>query len=689
MGGSVDNYMRRLHTYFNHCCLSARRAIRESRGEAIDLLRKVIKEAEECEPNARLVPDFVQFVVAAHALDHALRRGELSEMGNWIGWSLSEDVTDSPEVELHVGRVANFFQSPSVFLWPGFVPTFVVYFLGFYHYARLRTAMKQIGEQLWGAANLTLKVLFSDPPKDVDPTEIFLVSDMLAWAALESPSRAKELTPFVEELVNLGELPRWARSTICVTLATNAGRFSTKLPAQWAKMALDEFSDCLEREQRAQMLITVMDAAGNSCEVEDILTEIRGVQVRQKKTMKPIDFFRDAALREYTVRPFFSKCLNIPRLDFFILGVKYWYQIEDGADQIDPLSVLVTMPFGGDGYVAAYRSIKQEVISDRQVLLEKLTRETDTFLGTMNTVVNADNSELLVPERLGVPSGLTDTDWALILADAYCPDSIACPEGVSCQLVLPTKGHPIQAVQLNAWGTTWPIASSLLKPRPDRPISSVALWSGGGSMTEGMEIEAVERAFTNRGIAVHKFSPGSCSAENFLAIYQNREYDVFWVASHGEFDHWSPKQVTLQISHDRASVSLDELWEKAPLSDARRLLVLNVCDGARFEETGLLPKIGLAPALAGPSQATISHLWPVRGFPSAAFGAYLAHFLSQGVPYFDAYIQAIQAMKKSATDIAEHLQGLYGDRLELVERLLQMNEDFSPIQISGSAAFFQ
>jgi len=210
-----------------------------------------------------------------------------------------------------------------------------------------------------------------------------------------------------------------------------------------------------------------------------------------------------------------------------------------------------------------------------------------------------------------------------------------------------------------------------------------------GSMTEAMEIEVLRNAFESRGVVVDAFAPESCTVETFLSTYEHSKYDVVWVVSHGEFDHWSPSRVKLQIARDRTAVSLEDLHRKAPESDSRRLLVLNVCDGARFEEIGMIPKIGLAPGLAGPAQATVSHLWPVMGFPSAAFGAYLAHHLANGSPYFEAYKRTLSSVRKHATAIAAELEDLYGARFELMERLSMRDEDFSPIEFSGSAAFFQ
>ncbi|MOA13702.1 hypothetical protein D3C78_1337640 [compost metagenome] len=140
---------------------------------------------------------------------------------------------------------------------------------------------------------------------------------------------------------------------------------------------------------------------------------------------------------------------------------------------------------------------------------------------------------------------------------------------------------------------------------------------------------------------------------------------------------------------DNLSVSLEDLWEKAPAMDKRRLLFLNICDGARFEERGYLPKIGMAPGLASATQATISHLWPVMGYPAAAFGAYLAYNLSIGNPYFEAYKMALLSIRKPTLDIAEDLTSKIGGELDLIRQLREKGENYASLEFYGSAAFYQ
>ena len=204
-----------------------------------------------------------------------------------------------------------------------------------------------------------------------------------------------------------------------------------------------------------------------------------------------------------------------------------------------------------------------------------------------------------------------------------------------------------------------------------------------------MELYLVEAAFKAAGAEVTMVAPETSDPADFLKVYEDSRYDVLWVASHGEFNHYMPHQVELRLAHDKSRVMLDDVWNRAPNVDGRRLLVLNVCDGARFAEPGLLPRIGLAPGLSCPTQATISHLWPVRLLPSAAFGVCLAHQVAQGLSFFEAYCATLAALRKSAWQIGVDLEAVYGADHQLIASLKASNDDFSKIETWGSAAFYQ
>ena len=113
------------------------------------------------------------------------------------------------------------------------------------------------------------------------------------------------------------------------------------------------------------------------------------------------------------------------------------------------------------------------------------------------------------------------------------------------------------------------------------------IWCGD-VMSGEMELEVIEAAFRGAGALVKVVKPDTSTPAEFIKEYETGEYDVFWVSSHGELDHWSPHEIQLRLAHDKSAVMLDDLWNRVPENDGRRLLVLNICDGARFGDPCLL-----------------------------------------------------------------------------------------------------
>ena len=54
--------------------------------------------------------------------------GEVSEMGDWIQWSLTDVPTGDFMHKMYVGRVVNFYANPVIFGWSEFHKIMVAYF---------------------------------------------------------------------------------------------------------------------------------------------------------------------------------------------------------------------------------------------------------------------------------------------------------------------------------------------------------------------------------------------------------------------------------------------------------------------------------------------------------------------------------------------------------------------------------
>ncbi len=653
-----------------------------------EMLRECVEAQRAAKLPELLYQKFEQFLIATASLQHAQAVGELSRMGDWSMWAMTEELKVHFVQTMQIGRFYDFRECPEIYNCPTYEAACVIYFNGLFDYARRRTAIKDVCESVWSDAMLVFLEVMSQPASFIQAPEAMLGCMMLTWSANESPKKAQELTKKIEKLVSNEVLAKHLRVLFCMSLSTDAGKYSSQPPSYWASRALSEFSEHLTSLDRAQMMVTVLwvDENGRS-DAEKAISQMAIVRAERTKGKTMLAATRDSSQTVEYIRPYFVRTVAMVAPDLVLGGLQTWYQQRDQINPLDPDSVLFSIPFGEQGATLLCGQNIHILARDSQTALVNISRKMMAFLNTYTTVVGADNSNLAIPDRPGHVLEHME-GLATALHDAYCPDGLEIPGAPQCQLILPTEGHPIQATQFSAWGKTWPIASSLCRPRSDRKPKSVLIWCAD-VLTGPMETEMVEAAFKRVGAVVKVFSPNESNAIQFMNEYENSNYDVFWVLSHGDFDHWSPHEVKLRLAQDNSSVMLQDLWNRSPTTEQRRLLVLNVCDGARFAEPGMLPRVGLAAGLASPTQATISHLWPVRFLPSAAFGVYLAKFVASGMPYFEAYCATLKALQKSANEIGIELEDLYESEFQLIKSLKASYDNFSEIETWGSAAFYQ
>lgn len=608
-------------------------------------------------------------------------------MGSWIGWALSEDTRDSHSKNLHLGRIFDFYSSAVVRTWPGFVPVMVKFFSAFYYYARERTAMNNIARELWPFAASTFTDTMNLPAEYIYIDEANLGSQMACWAAKEAPDLAKTFVPYLESVAGKNTLPDEVRAVHYYTLSTTASAFSSKASHEWAAKALADFNENLAEPHKLQLLATIY-AGNKDGDPSALLRKINFVQGFYKSKLDGINFFRDAAMRSGSILPFVVNSLNAGKTHVTLDGLLLWHQLLTANSNINAQDLYISIPFGEHGYLAALGDEKIFIERDTQTFIEQLVQSSNHFLGVAKTIAYSDNSGLTIPNRIGIPKYGNSTEYETALTRSYCFSPFPFNAKPLYQLILDTECTPLQAIQLKVWGETWPLTSSLSTPKSDRKPQNVLIWCGGGSLTEELEAEVIKHIFESAGATVKVVCFTEATQQSFIDAYKDPKYDIIWVASHGEFDHWSPKHVKMHIG-DNLSVSLEDLWEQAPVMDKRRLAFLNICDGARFEERGFLPKIGIAPGLASADQATISHLWPVMGYPAAAFGAYLAFNLAAGNSYFDAYKMAMLAIRRSTLEIADDLASKTGREFDLIRQLRRKEEDYTPLEFYGSAAFYQ
>lgn len=142
---------------------------------------------------------------------------------------------------------------------------------------------------------------------------------------------------------------------------------------------------------------------------------------------------------------------------------------------------------------------------------------------------------------------------------------------------------------------------------------------------------------------------------------------------HGVFDHWERGTSEFLInSHE--FVSIDNLVGPNLGNDGRRLLSLNICDGGVSDGLGGIQKLGLAPSLASPSQATLSHLWPVEPRVASAFGLTMcSELISVKADHFKAFSKTLKRIQEPWNQRVKKLREQFGGGI--VERLENFNAE--------------
>lgn len=652
-----------------------------------EIIRALADEADSNPTDLRRVLGwrFAQFMVGAVGASHAVSQYELNEAGDWLAWSLTDAIEDGPVQTMDVGRLEAFL-NPMITSWPPFAEMYTGWFRDFFYYARRRAAMPEIAKAILPVAFRTIELRWKRP---LSETLAMAASNLLSWSVQEFPGAAPGVAPLIARSARDLAVDGRVRLILAMTLAAKPGEALGENTGYWRALALGELAAWHRGHERLQLLIDEFGSRDEPRLFDDVLQEIdtyqRGVDQRDAHD---VDVFRGLDALAPLLKVAVHICLTRHQGKRVVDLLAHWYGV-GSAEAFPAQELLIQCPFYSDGNLALVDTDAFHAEGDPQELLVALTQASNEFLGTYHSVQGAVTRPHIA-DRPGVVDEAAGASFEARLADAYLPAGLAERTWTfSGQIVVPSQGHPLQAIQLRHGATCAPIVASLQRPSPDRTVQRVALWSGAGSMTEELERNAVAAAFRQGGVNVDVVTPDQASVDRFMDLYESDAYDVVWLMSHGTFDHYAPKRASLVIDENGGEIGISELLKRTPRGDRRRLLVLNVCDGGRFEEIGVLPRVGVAPAAATAIQATISHLWPIHGISAAIFGTLLANRLASPVSFFDAFTQTLRHLREGKEEVTALLRVAAGnDAEELVSRLERSRIDLTNIAHWGSPVFY-
>lgn len=665
----------------------------ESSGSREEIIKAFCDDAEKFrgDPEKHLASKFSQFIVGATAASDALTRHDLNEAGQWLLWSIAEPIVQGPKQSIKIGRLVEFLD-PTITAWDNFAPIYVGWFGNFYYYANNRGAVPDIAGEILPVAIRVINFMWSNP---VTENTARATSYVMAWCAQHRLEEAVEISRLVQAEAQNSKNHERVRLVLAMTLAGRVGELVGVNPQHWRSIALNDFAASHVEHERLQLLVDELGSRDDQELYQKVLAEIDAYQCNAgNHGANEVDKLRGVDALAPLLKVALHACLSRHQPHRVVELLARWYRVPMDV-VFDVEELLLQYPFHHQGHLSLLSTHVFQDEGDPGELLVALTNASNSFLSTFTSVTDsAKPVDVNDPTRPGVVIESAATRYELLLRQTYLPRDLASQEwSFSGQAAVPGKGHPVQAIQVRSGWKTAPIIASLQKPHTDRPVRRVALWSAAGTMTEEAERLAVAGAFRRAGVRVDIVEPDRATVDGFLDCYGSAEPDVIWLMSHGNFDHYSPKRASLMIGEGTCDgagdVGISQLLERAPVSEQRRLCVLNVCDGGRFEEHGVLPRVGVAAAAASAAQATISHLWPVHGISAAVFGVLLAGNLVESSSYFEAFEETLRQLDAPASELMDRLSEAAGeDAAELIQRVERSNIDFASMAHWGSAVFY-
>jgi hypothetical protein len=605
-------------------------------------------------------------------------RGENGLAFDWIVRSLADVVDVDREIDealLHAEGLVHLRESPVRFISQNAHECIIQWAGAAYYYARRNNVFSATMGKAVPAVLPTLLRNFSDG----DAVEAALM--ILGWLDQAAPQGADELATLLTRAVGEVPLRRQIRAVIRLGLAARPRPTAGRTMAEWAQSALTD-ADVLQPHEILHLrcvLFTSCETIDQSL-LEDVISACRDAEaVRCGSVDNPYAASVRARLFPI-VQPAVRRLAVEGRVDDAIRVLAAWRGI--AAAPVTGATLLLAL--GEDTLsIACQGSPVDAHQANDPSRLSVLVDSTNAALGIQ--VIRDDVPGFVInrAERLGVPDPSAAEAFERAAEAWLMPERFERRSGAIVELGI--GRIPIQALLAKSVGWAPPISVSLREPLPHTPARRAVLWRTD-LMYAAEEAQAVCAALEAGGVAVQIVDGDPKGVRDFALIYEDPDVDVIWFSGHAEFDQFRPSQAHLNLGAARLTLAaLDEL--RRPRRSSQRLIVLNTCDGAAAAIHSGMAEVGLSVALAGPEQAVVSHQWPAAALAAAAFGALLAMGVGQGRGFMEAYVDAVQWMRRGAFDVAARLCGVSAS-LALIDRLKRSTQQWSVIDW-GSGALFQ
>lgn len=640
-------------------------------------------------PFEESVCDFIQIYVCIPGIGVGSSSGRMGDAYDWVVRSLNDSQDQSVEQTIEPHRVASAVRAANALGFREALSIVAEWCELAFYVARIRSTLPDACDHLLPIALDAVHA--AKAAGDFDVATCCLLS-IAGWAGQFAQGRVRPLVQELEQDYVTAELSPALLTRIGVGLATAIGNWSSRIPKAWALDVLARFRKELVGHETVQLLCALVDSIDDVEQLQGQILLAAEENCAQMRAQTPDKIsLRYGNERLFTVlKPILTQLIFHGKAEYLAKLLCVWYGISEPKRWQDLLFVAVGEQ--ATHWFSALESVSVPAERPVNELIVDMTSRLNDFLGMTLTVEGEREFAPVAPRRQGVPSEANAEELKRVMLEFYGLNSTtlaAAPfNDARAMVVLPHMMAPLQAALCITSGRTFPLSVSLQQPAVDREVKRMVLWMGG-TFTDEIEAATVAALLGAQGIEVVVISGETRTKERFLEIYASEAYDLIWVTAHGEYDHFQPHQITIGLAGTEHSVSLQEFDAVQVPQTGRRLLVLNICDGATGAVLGGALGLGMSQLIASRHQAVISHMWPVDQRISAAFAALLARELAQGESYFKAYCRTVKYIAAGKEALLEEIRLMGPDAEQLAERVANRNFDPSSIYFYGSAVFLE
>ncbi|WP_299374933.1 CHAT domain-containing protein [uncultured Tateyamaria sp.] len=632
----------------------------------------VAEEIIQAQANAtgdveRVLLEYVQFEVSIAPMMAAIKRGRFDSAFDWIHNGLSDSIESSAQRKFFDGRPFRFIGVLVDMLPNSFPNTFLEWADGFFYYCRNQSALFAPAAQI---APLLEETIFRLPADG--SLAVKAAVSLMCWGRDVGHQSAVGVATVLRRLYDNDALPRENKAQIAKAFSTRSCDLVGDPHHRWAKIVIRDYADFLLQHEPFQYHFASFENVGDWD--ENVVWLIEAAKEYSDGVRNSFPSYTDWLIsldqRSSLLSPVAKFALDNDRSADFAKILAAWYdgEIETasaGCSVVLPTAISGVGFLGNDTEMVSFRG----KFSGETEVVEAMNETTNNALGTTRTVQAGPELDA-APERPGQPNRDCASAFEGALFDFYnvpvLAEKLAGSPAFTC---FPHNLHPLQALLSRETNECRPLSSSLRTPLPDRPIRRAAIWASCDDWYSEMEAASASDFLQRHGVEAHVYLGRESGRDDFLAMYRDPAYDFIHIIGHGAFDHWQLGSSKILVNQGEV-LAVDDLVDLHPEKERRRLLCLNICDGGVSDGLGGIQKLGLAPSLASPAQAAVSHLWPVEPRVASAFGLTIcSELVAAQNDHFGAFAETLKRVREPwvqrVTALREQFDGEIMDRLEI------------------------